>query len=83
MLANAIQRVMRSKLKKFESRGVRKADFFVLRGSLMPAALVEVGFITNPTEAKQLNRADYQTKIAEAIAGGIASFIAEYNKAFK
>lgn len=83
MLANAIQKGMSAKMKPFKSRGVRKADFFVLRGSLMPAALVEVGFITNRSEAKYLNRADYQKKLAESIADGISAFIEEYNKTVK
>jgi N-acetylmuramoyl-L-alanine amidase len=66
---------MDRKINGFKSRGVRKADFYVLRGSLMPAVLLEVGFITNGAEAKSLEKGSYQKLIAESIADGIAAFI--------
>lgn len=80
LLAESIQKNLEKNIKDFRSRGVQRADFFVLRGALMPAVLVEVGFITNPREASFLKRADYQEKIAKGICDGIADFIDEYNK---
>ncbi|MCP4135607.1 MAG: N-acetylmuramoyl-L-alanine amidase [bacterium] len=80
LLANSIQKGMSKKVRKFKSRGVRKADFFVLRGSLMPAALVEVGFITNKKEVAYLKKRAYQKKVAEGVASGVISFIKKYNK---
>ncbi|MDR3238070.1 MAG: N-acetylmuramoyl-L-alanine amidase, partial [Spirochaetia bacterium] len=64
-------------------RGVRKADFYVLRGSLMPAVLVEIGFITNEAESKYLRQAVYQKLLADSIGNGIAEFITSYNKMLK
>lgn len=80
MLAAGIQKSLARNIKEFKSRGVHKADFFVLRGSLMPAVLIEVGFITNQKEAGFLKTDKYQDKIAEGIVGGIINFIEQYNK---
>ena len=46
----------------------------------MPAALVEVGFITNRKEIKYLKRNSHQVKIANGIATGIERFIKKYNR---
>jgi len=83
LLAESIQKNMDKNIKEFRSRGVQRADFFVLRGALMPAVLVEVGFITNTKEASFLQRADYQNKVSKGICDGIADFIEEYNKMIK
>ncbi len=80
LLAESIQKGLGKNIKEFRSRGVQRADFFVLRGALMPAVLVEVGFITNTKEASFLKRADYQNSIAKGISDGIVDFIHEYNK---
>ena len=53
------------------SRGVKQAPFVVLTGVNMPAALVEIGFITNPTEAKRMRQRDRQDAIAKALAEAI------------
>jgi N-acetylmuramoyl-L-alanine amidase len=49
------------------SRGVKQAGFLVLWKSAMPSALIEVGFLTNPTEEKYLNDKSGQTYIASGI----------------
>ncbi len=56
-------------------RGVKHARFVVLIGTSVPAILVETGFISNPTEGKNLMSAAYQQKIAGAIALGIDKFL--------
>ena len=58
------------------SRGVKQAPFRVLVGATMPAALVEVGFITNPEEEKLLGSEAHQTRITNAIIQGLGRFIA-------
>jgi N-acetylmuramoyl-L-alanine amidase len=57
------------------NRGVKKAGYNVLRNSLVPAVLVEVGFLSNPKEERQLNTSAYQGKIADGIAEGILHYI--------
>lgn len=57
------------------NRGTKEAGFAVLRLTDMPAALIECGFITNPTEEALLESGSFQEKCARAIAGGIADFL--------
>lgn len=54
--------------------GVREGPFWVLVGAQMPAVLVEVGFISNPTEAKRLVERRYQKKFALGMANGIERY---------
>ena len=55
-------------------RGVKSANFFVLRGAFMPSVLVELGFISNYSEGKQLNQESHQDKLVESLYYGIKSF---------
>jgi N-acetylmuramoyl-L-alanine amidase len=54
---------------------VKAAGFYVIARTSMPAILVETGFVTNPTEAANLNNPSYQKRMAEAIARGIDQFM--------
>ena len=56
-----------------KSLGVRTAGFRVLVDHPRPAVLVECGYMTNPTEARQLATASHQQKLAEAICEGITT----------
>lgn len=55
-----------------ECRGVHGAGFRVLVGHSRPAVLVETGFLTNRADAQRLNTAAYQSRVADAIAEGVA-----------
>lgn len=55
-----------------KNRGVKAADFHVLRETKMPAILVECGFMTSHEEAALLKTDAYRKKCAEAIVTGIA-----------
>ena len=68
-LAAAIQRKLAGL--PTPSRGVKQAPFVVLTGVNMPAALVEIGFITNPAESTRLAQRDRQEAIAAALAAAI------------
>jgi len=50
---------------------VKQAPFVVLTGVNMPAALVEIGFVTNAGEVKRLGQADAQKALARAIAAAL------------
>jgi N-acetylmuramoyl-L-alanine amidase len=54
-----------------ENRGVRHAEYFVLRKCQLPAVLVECGFLTNSYEAQLAQTPTYQQRVAEQIAAGI------------
>jgi N-acetylmuramoyl-L-alanine amidase len=54
-----------------ESRGVKQAPFVVLMGVNMPAALLEIGFLTHREEERNLADAEYQAAIATAVAAGV------------
>jgi N-acetylmuramoyl-L-alanine amidase len=56
-------------------RGVRRARFYVLRKSSMPATLVEVGFVTGYRDAANLKNPTYRRQMAEAIARGVIEYI--------
>lgn len=80
-MANAIQQAMKLKIGKYtRNRKVRKANFFVMRQVYMPSVLVEIGFITNPKEAKMLSEKWYQNRVADGIAGGLKKFISLFNE---
>ncbi len=56
-------------------RGIKRNDFSVLLRSEVPAALIEVGFITNKIEAKRLSESVYRQMIAVGISNGIKKYI--------
>jgi len=58
-------------------RGVRRARFFMVRETPvgMPSVLLELGYVTNPTEGRKLATPEYQAILARAIAEGIEAFL--------
>ncbi len=55
-------------------RGVKQAGFAVLRGTFMPAVLVEIGFISNRGEEQLLADADVQERIARKLADSVRDY---------
>lgn len=60
-------------------RGVQQAPFYVLMGLQAPAVLIEIGFISHPDEGAKLADLEYQAKLAQAIADGVAAFLTQIN----
>ncbi len=56
-------------------RGVRQNLFYVIRTARIPAILVEVGFVSNPTEGEKLATDAYQQTLADGLAAGILEFL--------
>jgi N-acetylmuramoyl-L-alanine amidase len=56
---------------------VEQAGFAVLKAPDIPSILVETAFISNPDEEKKLADPDYQDKLVDALAGGIARYFAK------
>ena len=63
-----------SKQMKLKMLGVKGAPFAVLKGTQMPAVLVEIGYISNSEGERKLRDAEYRKRMAEAIAEGIFQF---------
>ncbi|MCM1370142.1 MAG: N-acetylmuramoyl-L-alanine amidase [Candidatus Amulumruptor caecigallinarius] len=57
-------------------RGVKQAGFWVLWATSMPAVLVELDFICNPTEAAYLNSDRGQSELAEALYNAVNNYVA-------
>ncbi len=63
-----------SSYKNYENRGVKQAGFRVLKGAKMPAALVELGYVTHRDDLALLLNEDFQWKMAELIAKSISDY---------
>ncbi len=56
-------------------RGVRRARFYVLRHTSMPAVLVETGFVTGAEDAPRLADPGFRSRIAAGIAQGVLNYL--------
>ena len=63
---------------RLHKKQVEQAAFSVLKSPDIPSILVETGFISNPQEAKSLNSAGYQEKMASAIYRGVDRWFEAY-----
>ncbi len=63
-----------SQMAKTKNRGAKTARFYVLRNTLIPAILVEVGFLSNPKEERMLKTSSYRQKIARSLAESIVGY---------
>jgi N-acetylmuramoyl-L-alanine amidase len=73
-LAELLQDELQAGRSENRNRGIKQAPFRVLMGATMPAALIEVGFITNPDEERRLGSSDYQDQLANAIYRGVVKY---------
>ncbi len=71
-LAQAIHRSILNRL-PMRDRGVKRANFYVLRQSTMPAVLVEVGFVSGREDAPRLAQASFRQSMATAIGDGLVN----------
>ncbi len=60
---------------KAPDRRVRKARFVVIRETAIPSVLMEVGFVSNPSERAKLLNKDYQDTIAKSITEGVVEHL--------
>lgn len=61
---------------------IRRAPFYVIENTTMPAVLIEVGFISNRREAKKLVSEDYQNEIAQVLTQAILEYKEKSDKNF-
>ncbi len=72
-LAKCLQAEMIRLLGK-PDRGVKLRNFSVLRETYVPAALAEVGFVSNLSTAGKMRTSSYRQRIAEALVEGVARY---------
>ena len=72
-LAEAVQNRILS-LGCLPDRGVKQANFYVLRSTSMPAILVECGFLSNSDDRTVIASSAWQAQIGQAIADGIYAY---------
>ena len=78
-LAATVQRSL-ARMHPGPNRGVKQAGFRVLVTAFMPAVLVEIGFGTNPAEARYLRDPQRQREIAASIAEATVQYLAGYQR---
>lgn len=76
LLASSVQTAV-LKQTALENRGVSRANFYVLKHTVMPSILVEVAFISNAAEEKKLLDSEFQEKVARGIAKGLEKFFVD------
>ena len=76
ILASLIDEQLRKRAGR-KSYGVKQSSLYVLWNTTMPSVLVEIGYLSNPIEEKELN----DPKVQAYIASGIYRAIREYTKA--
>lgn len=74
MAASIIQKDVVSKLRR-KDRRVRQANLMVLRQTVMPSILVELGFLTNKKEGRYLNSKKGQVELGNTIAKAIHTYV--------
>ncbi len=74
-LAAALQQQMLAISPGSPDRGVRTARFFVIRRTVMPSALVEMGFVTGSLDARRLADPNFRRRMAIALATGILTYL--------
>jgi N-acetylmuramoyl-L-alanine amidase len=72
-LAGLIEQALRPRV-EMSPRAVQQAPFRVLVGANMPAALVEIGYLSNAEQESQLATAAYQDQVAQALLDALIKF---------
>lgn len=73
-LATAINDALAAAFPDHPNRGVKAANFHMLRETNMPSALVELGFLTNPAEEREVVSPAFLNQAAGAIAAGVEKY---------
>jgi len=76
-LAAALQEQMVAISPGSPDRGVRTGRFFVIRRTVMPSALVEMGFVTGELDSRRLADASFRRRMALALAAGVLNALQE------
>ena len=77
VIGNLIQTSIKERLQNDNERVIKKAtdDTFLLHKAVVPAVIVECGFLSNPKELNLLKSEEYQAKMAFAIFCGVNDYL--------
>jgi N-acetylmuramoyl-L-alanine amidase len=78
-LAELVQRGLADEI-DLRNRGVKQAGFWVLNGAYMPAILVEMAFLSNPSEESLLASEDFQGRIVDGLADSVMGYVDMYER---
>ena len=73
VIKNEMLKSVRKKYKVMD-KGVKRNNFWVLRGTRMPAILIENGYITDKYEGKRLSTNSYQNLLVKGIVKGVDAY---------
>src|SRR5699024_7657263 len=76
-LATHVQEEIRRNLENTNRKAKPIDNVFILQKINIPGALVEVGFLSHPTESEWLDTEDYQEKIAASIYEGLLRYASD------
>ena len=81
LLSNAIlKRINEAVGNRIPSRGLKAYDWFVVRNARMPSVLVELGFVSNETDALLMADDAYLKNLSEALYKGITDFVSFFER---
>ena len=81
LLSNSILRCLDETIGKLlPSRGLKAYDWFVVRNARMPSVLVELGFVSNETDAILMNDDTYLKNLTDALYKGITDFVSFFER---
>lgn len=74
-----IAEILQEELRKVDPSNTREIKenntYYLLKKTMVPAVIVECGFLSNPEEAEKLATEEYQNEMADAIVKGIKSYL--------
>ena len=74
VIQNNLVKSLSQKYSNVKSRGGKGGPFWVLIGGEMPSILVEISFLSNPTEESRLKSPQYRQRVAQGIYEGIMEY---------
>ena len=77
LLAKRIQKQILRVSPGSPDRGIKQGRFYVIKNTMMPAVLVEIGFLTGRLDARRLEQPSHRKRIAFAIAKGILEYLSK------
>ncbi|MDR1802016.1 MAG: N-acetylmuramoyl-L-alanine amidase [Treponema sp.] len=81
LLADAILKRLEEAIgKQTLSRGLKAEEWFVVKNARMPSVLVELGFVSNETEALMMNDEAHLKKVSDALYKGISDFVTFFER---